>query len=406
MKGLIRRGRLQKVPSTEIADRIVSLQALLSRNNVDAAVIRQNADLFYFTGTVQDSHLIVPASGNPVLLVRRSLDRAHSESPIRPIVPMNKLGELRDALFQACGTGNPGLVGFELDVLPTNAFFTYDEKILPKQQLVDISGFIRQIRAIKSPWEIEMMQKAADVSTLVVHSVPQILRPGMRELDLNAELGTIARKAGDTGFIRIRSFNLEMGFGHILSGPNAAVPSYTDSPTGGPGLTPAFGQGSGERWIEPGEIVSVDIMICRDGYLNDQTRNFCIGPPSHRLSMAYEFVRSVHERFRELARPGQITGELYRTMMQWAEESGWSKWFMGHAKPRVTFVGHGLGLEIDELPFIAEGHSLPLQEGMVFALEPKIIIPDEGLAGLENTYAVTANGVKSLNSVTEDLVII
>lgn len=397
---------MRKVPATEIADRIVSLQALLSRNNVDAAVIRQNADLFYFTGTVQDSHLIVPASGTPVLLVRRSIERAHSESPIRPIVPMNKLSELRDAVFQACGTEDPGTVGFELDVLPTNSFFIYDEKILPKQQIVDISGFIRQIRAIKSPWEIEMMRRTAGVATLVADSVPRLLRPGISELELNAELEAIARKAGNTGFVRIRSFNLEMGFGHILSGPNAAIPSYTDSPTGGPGLTPAYGQGSGERRIGTGEIVSVDIMVCRDGYLNDQTRNYCIGPPPERLARAYEFVKSVHARFREIARPGRITGELYRTIMQWAGDAGWGQWFMGHAEPRITFVGHGIGLEVDELPFIAEGHGLPLREGMVFAFEPKVIIPEVGLAGLENTYAVTANGVQSLNTATEELVIV
>ncbi len=397
---------MQKVPSTEIADRIVSLQALLSRNKVDAAVIRQNADLFYFTGTVQDSHLIVPAAGTPVLLVRRSIERAHSESPIRPIVAMNKLSELRDAIFQACGTENPRTVGFELDVLPTNTFFTYDEKILPKQEIVDISGLIRQIRAIKSPWEIEMMRRAAGISLMVAHSVPRLLRPGITELELHAELAAVARKAGDTGLIRIRSFNLEMGFGHILSGPNAAIPSYTDSPTGGPGLTPAFGQGSGERRIAAGEIVSVDIMVCRDGYLNDQTRNYCIGPPPEKLARAYDFVKSVHERFLGLARPGAITGELYRTVMGWAEEAGWGRWFMGHAEPRITFVAHGLGLEVDELPFIAEGHKLPLREGMVFAFEPKVIIPEVGIAGLENTYAVTANGVQSLNTATEELVIV
>ncbi len=396
---------MQKVPAREIADRIVALQALLRKARIDAAVIRQNADLFYFTGTVQDSHLVVPASGSPILLVRRSMQRAEAESPIRPIIPLGRLSDLRDAVFRACGT-DPKIVGFELDVLPTNAFFTYDEKVFPKQNLVDVSGLVRQVRMIKSPFEIGLMREAAEISGLVAESVPQILRAGMTELELHAELEAIARKAGNAGMLRLRSFNLEMGFGHILSGPNAAVPSYTDSPTGGPGLYPAFGQGSGDREIGPGEIVSVDIMVCKHGYLNDQTRNFCIGSPPPRLAEAYEFVRSVHTRFRDVTRPGKIAGSLFDTVWKWAEDAGWTRWFMGHAEPKITFVGHGIGLEVDEPPFIAQGQKLALQEGMVFAFEPKVIIPGEGLAGLENTYLVTSDGIESLNTAREDLIVI
>ncbi|MEM5787981.1 MAG: Xaa-Pro peptidase family protein [Syntrophobacteraceae bacterium] len=397
---------MQTVPAGEIAERLVSFQALLAGNNIDAAVIRQNADLFYFTGTVQDSHLIVPASGRPVLLVRRTVERAFAESPIRPIVPMKSLGELKDALFDACGTQKPEKIGFELDVLPANTFFTYDEKVFPQQHLIDISMLIRQLRAIKSSWEIDRMRRTAEIARVVADSVPLLLRPGMVELDLHAELEAIARKAGNTGAVRIRSFNLEMDFGHILSGPNAAVPSYSDSPTGGSGLSPAFGQGSGDRRIGAGEIVSVDIMFCRDGYLNDQTRNYCIGPPPRRLADAYKFVKSANERVRELARPGTVTGELYETVRRWADKAGWGKWFMGHKEPRVTFIGHGIGLEVDEFPFIAAGQKQVLREGMVFAFEPKVVIPEDGVAGLENTYVVTSQGLESLNTATEELVII
>ncbi len=394
------------IPANEIANRIATLQALLRENGVDAAVIRQNADLFYLTGTVQDSHLIVPSSGNPVFVVRRSLARAEAESPLRPIIQMKNLADVREATFAACGTSEPKTIGLELDVIPANAFFTYDRKIFPKQQIVDISGLIRQARMIKSPWEIQIMRDAAVISKLVAESVPHLLTPGMTELELCAELEAVSRKAGNSGMVRIRTFNLEMVFGHILSGPNAAVPSYTDAPTGGPGISPAFGQGAGDRKITAGDIVSVDTMIIWNGYANDQTRNFCIGPPPPRLASAYEFVQSVHARFRNLARPGAVTGELYEDVWRWAREAGWAAWFMGYSDPRVTFVAHGIGLEIDEFPFIAQGQKLELQQGMVFAFEPKVVIPDEGIAGLENTYLVTSDGIESLNTTTEELVII
>ncbi len=394
------------IPANEIANRIAALQALLRESGVDAAVIRQNADLFYLTGTVQDSHLIVPSSGNPIFVVRRSLARAEAESPLRPIIQMKNLADVREATFAVCGTSEPKTIGLELDVIPANAFFTYDKKIFPKQQIVDISGFIRQARMIKSSWEIQIMRDAAAISKLVAESVPHLLTPGMTELELCAELEAVSRKAGNSGMVRMRTFNLEMVFGHILSGPNAAVPSYTDAPTGGPGISPAFGQGAGDRKITAGDIVSVDTMIIWNGYANDQTRNFCIGQPPPRLASAYEFVQSVHARFRNLARPGAVTGELYEDVWRWAREAGWAAWFMGCSDPRVTFVAHGIGLEIDEFPFIAQGQKLELQQGMVFAFEPKVVIPDEGIAGLENTYLVTSDGIESLNTTTEELVII
>ncbi len=397
---------MQTVPASEIANRIVALQALLKKNRVDAAVIRQNADLFYFAGTVQDAHLIVPSSGNPVFLVKRSVVRAEAESPLRPIIQMTSMAQLREATFEACGASEPKTIGFELDVLPASTFFFYDEKIFPKQRIVDISVPIRQARMIKSPWEIRIMRDAASISKLVAESVPRILKPGITEIELGAELEALSRKAGNSGMVRLRAFNLEMVFGHVLAGPNAAVPSYTDGPTGGTGLSPAFGQGAGNKKIMAGEIVSVDTMIMWNGYANDQTRNFCIGPPPPRLAGAYEFVKSVHARFRNLVSPGAITGELHEAVWGWAREAGWAEWFMGCAYPKVSFVGHGLGIEVDEFPFIAEGQKLELQQGMVFAFEPKVIIPDEGIAGLENSYLVTSDGIESLNTATEELVII
>ncbi|NTW37360.1 MAG: aminopeptidase P family protein, partial [Syntrophobacteraceae bacterium] len=121
-----------QVPMDEIAARIVALQRLLQRSDVDAAVIRQNADLFYFTGTVQDAHLIVPGEGQPVFLVKRDVQRAEAQSPIRPVVPLSTVKDLPRRLFGACGTESVRRIGMELDVLPTSTFFFYEEKLFPK----------------------------------------------------------------------------------------------------------------------------------------------------------------------------------------------------------------------------------------------------------------------------------
>lgn len=397
---------MMRVPPDEIARRLASFQDLLSKSEVDAAIVRQNADLYYLTGTVQDAHLIVPASGNPLFLVRRDPGRALSQSPLRPIRPLRSTRELPSAVWEACGTKSPEVLGMELDVLPAADYLFYDRKLFPRQKIRDISGLILRLRMIKSPWEVERMRGAAALAQAVADAVPRFLREGISEHDLSIELETVARKAGHLGLIRVRKFNMDMFFGHILSGPEAAVPAYTDTPTGGTGWSPAFGLGAGMRKIRVGEVVSVDIAMNHHGYLNDQTRNFCIGTPPARLRQAYEFVREVHRRFREIARPGSVCGELYRMTCRWAEEAGWAEYFMGHQDTRVTFVGHGLGLEVDELPLIAKGQETILEAGMTFAFEPKILLPDIGIAGLENTYLVGSEGLQSLNTASEELMVL
>ena len=395
-----------KVPKSEIANRLVSLQTLLQKHEVDVAIIRQNADLFYFTGTVQDAYLIVPGSGEPIFLVRRDVERAVEQSPIRPILPLRTVKELPQAVLDACGGASTKRLGLELDVLPANTFFFFDEKLFPKQQIVDVSGYVRQVRMVKSSWEIEMMRSAGEISRAVADAVPRVLREGISELELSIELEAVARRAGNLGLLRLRGFNMDMYFGHVLSGPDAAIPAYTDAPTGGLGVSPAFGQGASERRIGTGEIVSIDTMLNYQGYLSDQTRNFCIGLPPSRLAEAYRFVQEIHRRFREAAKPGVVTGGLYNLVWRWVEEAGWAEWFMGFGAGRVAFIGHGLGIEVDEFPFIAKGQELALQEGMTFAFEPKFIVPRQGIAGLENTYLVTSEGLVSLNTASEELLII
>jgi Xaa-Pro aminopeptidase len=391
---------------SEIAGRLVALQSLLTKHEVDAAVIRQNADLYYFTGTVQDAHLIVPASGPPVYLVRRDVQRAEAQSPIRPVIPLKSMKELPPAVLEACGGKPPKRLGMELDVLPASTFLFYDEKIFPKEEIVDIGGFIRQVRMVKSPWEVEMMRGAAVISRAVADAVPELLREGMTELELSVELERVARMAGHLGIIRIRTFNMDMYFGHVLSGAEAALPSYADAPTGGPGMSPAFGQGPGTRKIRSGEVVSVDTMMNHHGYLNDQTRNFCIGSPPAKLAVGYQLIQDIHRRFRELAKPGAVTGELYSEVLGWVADTAFADYFMGHGASRVSFIGHGLGIEVDEYPFIAQGQKMVLQEGMIIAFEPKLIIPDLGITGLENTYLVTSQGLESLNTASEELTIL
>jgi Xaa-Pro aminopeptidase len=293
-----------------------------------------------------------------------------------------------------------------MDVLPASTYLFLKDRIFPDSQLVDVSMTIRLQRAVKSDEEIKVMRDAAKISHAVYESVPSFLKDGIDEWDLCVNLETVARKNGHLGFIRLRNPRLEMYFGHILSGPEAALPSYGDSPTGGKGISVAFAQGSTRRTIGHGDMVSVDTMICHHGYLNDQTRNFSLGLPPQELLKAHEFSLQLHRFFRKEARPGAMCGEIYEAMMKVVENSQFAPYFMGIDENRVSFIGHGLGVEVDEFPFIAHRQKMVLEKGMVVALEPKFIIPGKGITGIENTYLITDDGAEPLNISPEELVVI
>jgi Xaa-Pro dipeptidase len=385
------------VPADEIERRLVAFRAAIAAGGLAGAVVVQSADLYYLTGTAQSAHLVVPAQGEPVLLVRKTLERAREESPLARVEPLASLRNLPAAL-EACGI-EAGRVGFELDVLPAARYLDYARR-LAAWEIADCSGELRALRAVKSAWELERIREASAMLAGVDGCVAGVLREGMTEIELAAEIEAWLRRQGHQGVLRMRSFNGEIHYGTIAAGPAAAEPGGTDTPLVGVGPNPAVGKGASHRPIGRGEPVIVDLVGSSQGYLSDQTRTFCLGPVPPRLRGAYETAHEIMTRVAAEARPGVPASRLYGLA---AELAGGRREAFASAV-RVSFVGHGFGLEIDEPPFIARGHDDPLVEGMVFALEPKFFYPGEGAVGVENSYAVTSGGVERLTSAPEDLI--
>ncbi len=388
----------------EIHRRLEALARRLDILRIDLAIIHHNADLLYFTGTVQDGYLMASSKGKVCVAVRRNITRCEEETPIRPVQSLANIRELKDVAMTLTPTVKR--IGFALDVLPVTSYLFFKEMVFPGVEIADIGAAIRFQRAVKSDEEIRLMREAARISHVVYEAVPLFLREGLDEWELCASLEYTARRAGHLGVTRTRNPRLEMYFGHVLSGPDAAVPSYSDSPTGGKGISVAFSQGATRRTMQRGDILSVDTMICAEGYLNDQTRNFSIGHPPDILQRAYHLSLQLHTLFRREARAGTVSGTLYETIWKVVEETPLKPYFMGTDGNRVSFIGHGLGIEVDEFPFIAARQKTVLASGMVVALEPKFIIPEVGIAGIENTYHITAEGAVALNFSPEDLVVI
>jgi Xaa-Pro dipeptidase len=374
----------------------------LQRARLDAAVIVQHADLAYFSGTNQQAHLVVPADGEPRLLVRRVLERARRESPLERIEPLRSLSALATELV-ATGVGEGGRIGFELDVLPARAFLDYGRR-LDGFELGDCSDIVRSVRAVKSARDIEQMAAASEQVRRGAEAVPALIGVGVNESHVQLEVERVMRLAGHQGQLRFRGFNQEMHYGQILGGPSGAVPGYSDSPLCGPGPNPAVGKGPNGHVLARGDTVIADLVGGHEGWLSDQTRTFAVGRPAADMAAAYETAVAILRAVEGLLRPGAVPSELYAVSERMAAGAGLAEHFMGAGAERVRFLGHGVGMEIDELPILAPGFDQPLEEGNVVAIEPKFVFPGRGAVGIENMYAVTASGFETLTTASEELI--
>jgi Xaa-Pro aminopeptidase len=197
-----------------------------------------------------------------------------------------------------------------------------------------------------------------------------------------------------------------MFYGHLMAGKSAAMPSYLSSPTGGAGLSPAFSQGSSRRKIRRGEPVLFDYVFVSDGYIVDQTRIFSIGRLPDKLVHAHGVMVEIQDAIASAAKPGVTGGEIFQLAAGLASERGYAENFGGVGKDRIAFVGHGIGLELDEYPFLAKGQAMPLQAGMVIAVEPKATFANVGTVGIENTFVVTPHGAKRISRGSDEIVIV
>jgi Xaa-Pro dipeptidase len=384
----------------ESQQRIARLQEQLQTKGIDAAVFIYPIDVYYFAGTRQNSLLYIPAQGEPMLLVRKSLARARLEAAVEDIRAFPSSKEFP-------GLFNEGIrkVGLTWDVVPVQQNNFY-QKLFGDRELVDISSLNREVRSVKSAWELERMRESGKKLTEVFQQVPGFLKAGMRELDLAAEFEYRLRKAGGEGYVRMRAFNQELFMGLALSGASAVMPGFFDGAVTGRGLSEASPHGASQASIIAGSPVFIDYTGVFDGYIVDMTRVFAIGRLSEPLLHAFETSLSIQAFLARELKPGAICEELFLAAADQADKAGLGSYFMGPPGENARFVGHGVGLELDEYPVIAQGFKVPLQIGQTIAIEPKFVIPGQGVIGIENTFAVTPAGGEKITDIPDEIVFI
>ncbi len=387
----------------EIKKRIKNLQKLMKKEGIDGALIIGKVALYYLAHTDQDCHLFIPTDEDPILMVRKDLGRAQNDSPLPNIIELNSLSGLVKIISDSLSI-NGSVIGLELDIIPVNTYMRYRD-ILEGCTLVDISPLIRDMRMVKSEYELSLVQKAAQLGDELLEEIPKMIKDVETELDLAALAEAFYRRRGHPGITRMRTFNMESIYGHIISGYAAATQGNSPGPTAGWGVGPFLSHGSSFKKIQSHEPILVDYSSNFMGYISDQTRIFSIGDIDKDLRDIHQKMIMIQNEVAKRGIPGTPASDLYSLAIEMVKEMGLKDGFMGFPKP-VPFIGHGVGLELDEWPVIGRNFNIRLKKGMTIALEPKFLIPEKGVVGVENTFVVTEQGMKKLNRFPDDIFII
>ncbi len=392
----------KKTPLKELETHLKQFKKAMDDSNPgwEIAVIFSKINLYYFTGTMQDGMLIILRDKDATFWVRRSYERALNESLFDDIKPMNSF---RDAALNV--TKLPDTVYLETEVVPMALYLRF-QKHFPFKNFKPLDKTIAHIRSIKSEYELSLMRRAGKIHEHVLEDiVPDLLKEGMSEAELAADLFKVMINEGHHGVTRFGMFDTEIVLGQIGFGESSIYPNYFNGPGGNYGMSPAVPLiGSRERKLRRGDLVFVDVGCGVDGYNTDKTMTYMFGRslPKCVIDTHYECV-DIQNIIADMLKPGNIPSEIYKTIMSNLDEDFLQN-FMGFGNRKVNFLGHGIGLLIDELPVIAEGFNEPLQEGMVFALEPKKGIENIGMVGIENTFIVTYTGGECITGYNPGLI--
>ncbi|HHD83224.1 MAG TPA: aminopeptidase P family protein [Bacteroidetes bacterium] len=388
-----------EVPGEEIDKRIEKLIGNMEKNDVDLSIITHNVDRYYFTGTMQNGVLLVSRKTGVKLFVRRTLESAVEESPLDDIEPYYGTKTLLDYIK------NNGIkvkkLGLELDVIPAFLFLKF-KGLFFQSEIHDISVDIKKLRMIKSEFEVDLLREAGKRVDEVMFKMRDLIKPGVSEKELLPEYVKLIVERESSPCIRARQYNMEAIQKYILSGPSVFRQSYMDSPSaGGTGVTYAFPGGAGAKKIKENEPIMIDLVMNYKGYNSDCTRVFAISSIKDKFIKAHKISRECHKIFKDMSINGANVQEITKSIRSYVDRSEYARYFMGGVK----FIGHGIGLELDEIPVITDKFDETIKSGMVVAFEPKFIFED-GAAGYETTYLVNNGNIESLNKYPEDIAIL
>lgn len=372
------------------------IRVLMAQQNIDAALITCNVNLIYTYGCVVSGYLYLPLHSPALLFIKRPNNITGEH-----VFPIRKPEQIIDLLKEK-GLPLPQKLMLEGDEI---SYTEYNRlaAIFPEAEVVNGTPLIRQARSVKTPVEVELFRRSGLLHAKAYEQIPTVYRPGMTDIEFSIEIERLMRLQGNLGIFRVFGQSMEIFMGSVLTGDNAAAPSPYDFALGGEGLDPALPGGANKTPLREGQSVMVDLGGNFNGYMGDMSRVFSVGKLSEEAYTAHRVCLEIQEEVSLMAQPGAVCEDLYNKAIEIVTKAGFADKFMGIGQ-QAKFVGHGIGLEINEAPVIAPRIKQELEPGMVFALEPKIIIPGVGPVGIENSWVVTQEGVEKLTLCEEEIV--
>ena len=372
------------------------MQQAMQKINAGGCLLTVDVNLYYTTGRIYSGYFYLPAEGAPWFFVKRpnGLTGDHVEYIRKP--------EQMAELFASHGLEMPEKLLLEADELTYNDYIRL-QKIFNPKETGNATAMMRELRRIKTPYEIEMFRISAERHAKTYAEIPECFRPGMTDLEFQYEIERRMRQNGSIGLFRAFGANMDIFMGSILAGENAEAPSPFDFALGGGGIDASCPLGANGTTLKEGTAVMVDMAGNYTAYMTDMTRVFSVGRLPELAYRAHQTALLIESEIENIARPGTPCAELYEIAAKITEKQGLGAYFMG-TKQQAKFVGHGIGIQINELPVLTPRSKDRLEPNMVFALEPKYVIPGVGAVGIENSFLVTETGLEKITQFTEDII--
>ncbi|MFI3318567.1 MAG: Xaa-Pro peptidase family protein [Rikenellaceae bacterium] len=381
----------------ELELRWARLQKIMASKSIEALVASDNTSIYYLTGRIISGAVYVPAQGLPLIFVRRPIGLKGDN-----IVYIRKVEDIPPLLAER-GYPSPKSVALEGDILSHNEYARYEAIFQPGDIKSSATTLLRLARSVKSEFEISMIRHSAKKHAELYEKIPALFERGMSDVDLAIKLEYEARRLGSVGSMRIFGRSMEAFVGSLLVGANADAPSPYDFALGGAGTDATLPVGCNGTPIVEGNTIMVDQGGNFCSYMTDMTRVFSLGRLPEMAYRAHNAALEMQHELESRAREGVATADIYNRCIEIAKAEGLSDYFMGHTQ-QAGFVGHGVGIEVNEMPVLAPRSREIFEAGNVIAFEPKFVLPAIGAVGIENTFLIKRDGIEKLTLCQESII--
>lgn len=382
--------------SKDLLIRQQRLQSAMQSMNIKGCILTTAVNVFYMTGMVYNGYYYLPIEGQPVHFVKRPEDVSFDNT-----IYIRKPEQITDEL-KNLGNSIPQSVLIETDVIS----FGECSRLLNTfglKEAANASTLMRKVRSVKTEFELEQVRLCAHKHEAVYKMIPSVYKEGMTDIEFQIEIERLMRLHGSLGLFRSYGENMDIYMGSLLTGENAEAPSPFDFALGGAGTSPILPLGASGQKIKKGNTIMVDMAGNYTPWMTDMTRVFSVGKTLDLAYRAHQVSIEISNKVMDIAKPGVSCAELYNIAMEAVVKNNLEPYFMG-TKQQAKFVGHGVGLEINEPPVLTPRSKELLEPNIVFALEPKFVIPEVGAVGIENTYLVTLDGLEKLTILEEEII--